>query len=54
MSGLRVNLFKSAPITIGDVSNIHVLAHLFGCVVDYLPSLPWSSPLGASHKSKVV
>jgi len=54
MSGLRVNLSKSALIPIGEVPNVNALAHFFGCAVDYLPSSYLGLPLGASYKSKAV
>jgi len=54
MSGLRVNLSKSLIILIGEVPNVNVLAHFFGCRVDYLPSSYPGVPLGASYKSKAV
>ena len=54
MSGLRVNLSKSALIPIGEVPNVHILACFFGCGVDYLPSFYLGLPLGASYKSKAV
>ena len=54
MSGLRVNLSKSAIIPIGEVCTINVLARFFGCVIHYLPSSYLGLPLGDSYKSKVV
>jgi len=54
MSGLRVNLSRSVIIPIGEVPNVNVLAHFFGCRVDYLPSSHLGLPLGASYKSKAV
>jgi len=54
MSGLRVNLSKSAIIPIGEVPNVNVLAHFFGYGVDYLPSSYLVLPLGTSYKSKAV
>jgi len=49
MSGLRVNLSKSALIPVGEVPNVHVLAHFFRCGVDYLPSSYLGLPLGAPY-----
>ena len=46
MSGLRVNLSRSVIIPIGEVPNVNVLAHFFGCRVDYLPSFYLGLPLG--------
>ena len=54
MSGLRVNLSKSALILVGDVPNVHVLASFFGCGVDYLPSSYLGLPLGAPYKSIAI
>ena len=51
MSGLRVNLSKSALIPAGDVPNVHVLTRFFGCGVDHLPSSYLGLPLGAPYKS---
>jgi len=47
MSELRVNLFKSALIPVGNMPNVHVLAPFFGCGVDHLPSSYLDLPLGA-------
>jgi len=52
-SSLRVNISKSALISIGEVPNVNVLAHFFGCEVDNLPFSHLGLPLGASYKSKV-
>jgi len=52
MSRHRVNLSKSSLIRIGEVPNIHYLAHFFGCGVSAL--LIWAFPLGASLKCKAV
>jgi len=54
MSGLRVDSSKSSLISIGEVPNIHYLAHFFGCGVSALPSTYLGLPLGASFKCKVV
>jgi len=54
MSGLRVNLSKSALIPISEVPNVHVLASFFGCGVAYLTSSYLGLPRGASYKSKAV
>jgi len=54
MSGLRVNLSKSALIPVGDVPNVHVLASFSGCRVDYLPSSYLGLPLGALYKSIAI
>ena len=54
MSGLRVNLSKSTLIPVGNVSNVHVLAHFFGCGVDHLPSPYLGFPLGAPCKSMAI
>ena len=53
MSGLRVNLSKSALIPVGDVPNVHVLARFLGCKVDHLPSY-LGLPLGAPYKSTTI
>ena len=54
LSGLKVNLAKSVIIPIGEVPDLHQLAHFFGCGVDSLPSTYLGLPLGASFKSKIV
>jgi len=54
MFGLRVNLTKSLIIPIGELPNVNVLAHFFGCRVEYLPAYYLGLPLGASYKCKVV
>ena len=54
MSGVRVNLSKSALIPVGEVPNVHNLARFFGCGVEYLPSSYLGLPLGASYKSIAV
>ena len=51
MSGLRVNLSKSALIPVGEVPNVQDLARFFGCGVEFLPSSYLGLPLGASYKS---
>jgi len=54
MSGLRVNLSKSALILIGKVPTVDLLAPFFGCAMDYLPSSHLGLPLGGFYKSKAV
>ena len=54
MSGLRVNLSKSALIPVGEVPNVHDLARFFGCGVDYLPPSYLGLPLGAPYKSIAI
>ena len=54
MSGLRVNLSKSALIPVGEVPNVHALAHFFGCGVDYLPSSYLGLPLSAPYNSIAI
>ena len=54
LSGLKVNLAKSTIIPIGEVPDLHQLAHFFGCGVDSLPSTYLGLPLGAPYKSKIV
>ena len=54
MSGLKINLAKSALIPIGEVPDLPQLAHFFGCRIDSLPSTYLGIPLGDSYKSKVV
>ena len=54
MSGLRVNLSKSALISVGEVHNVNALARFFGCGVDYLPSSYLGLPLGAPYKSIAI
>ena len=54
LSGLKVNLAKSAIIPIGEVLDLHQLAHFFGCGVDSLPSTYLGLPHGAPYKSKIV
>ena len=51
MSGLRVNLSKSALIPVGEVPNVHDLTRFFGCGVEYLPSSYLGLSLGAPYKS---
>jgi len=47
LSWLRVNKPKSVLIPIGEVPELHHLAHFFGRGVDYLPIfLPWSPSPG--------
>ena len=50
MSGLRVDLSKSALILVGEVPNVYVLALFFGCGLDYLPSSYLGFPFGAPNK----
>jgi len=54
MSGLRVNLSKSALIPIGDAPNVHVLAPFFGCGVNHQPSSYLGLPLSAPYKSIAI
>ena len=54
MLGLRVNLSKSALISVGDVPNVHVLARFFGFGVDHLPSSYLGLPLDAPYKSIAI
>ena len=52
--GLTVNLVKSVLIPIGEVPDLHVLVHFFGCRIDFLPSSYLSLPLGAPYKCKAI
>ena len=54
LSGLKVNISKSALIPVGEVPNVHDLARFFGCGVEHLPSSYLGLPLGASYKSIAV
>jgi len=54
LSGLKVNLAKTVIIPIGEVPDLHQLAHFFGCGFDSLPSTYLGLPLGAPYKSKIV
>ena len=50
MTGLKVNVAKSAMAPIGEVNNVHVL----GCRVGALPMTYLGMPLGGSHKSPSI
>ena len=49
--GLRVNLEKSALLSMGEVAAVEELALELGCKVGSLPTYYLGLPLGANHKS---
>ena len=53
-SGLKINLDKSALISMGNVVNLNALAAELGYRAGHLPSTYLGLPLGASHKSEAV
>ena len=50
-SGLKINLYKSKLILVGEVLNVEEFASLLGCKVGKLPSTYLGLPLGAPFKS---
>jgi len=54
LTGLKINLANSVLTLIEEVPNLHQLAQLFNCGVDFLPSTYLGLPLGASYKCKFV
>lgn len=52
VSGLRVNLYKTSILPIGEVDNTHLLAGILGCGVESLPTSYLGLPLGAKFKEK--
>ena len=54
MIGLKVNALKREMVPIGEFTNVHVLAEIFGCRIGSLPMTYLGMPLGASHKSPIV
>ena len=48
ISGLKINLFKSKLVPVGDVPNVDELARILGCRVSALPLTYLGLPLGAS------
>ena len=51
LSGLKINLSKSALVTMGSVENLESLALKLGCKVGSLPTTYLGLPLGAKHNS---
>ena len=51
ISGLIVNLEKSALLPVGEVATVEELALELGCKVGSLPTYYLGLPLGANHKS---
>ena len=54
VSGLRVNLAKSAILPVGQVNNIFLLTGLLGCKIDSFPTSYLGLPLGAKFKEKDI
>jgi hypothetical protein len=54
VSGLKVNMAKSALIPVGNVVNVEDLADILGCGVSSLPLQYLGMPLGASFKAKPI
>jgi hypothetical protein len=54
VSGLKVNLAKSALIPIGSMGDVDQLAGLLGCGTGTLPLKYLGLPLGASFKLKTM
>jgi hypothetical protein len=54
VSGLKVNLAKSALLPMGEVDNLGDLAGVLGCGMASLPLKYLGLPLGASFKSKPI
>ena len=54
VSGLRVNLFKSSILPVGQVDNLQPLVGVLGCSIDSLPSSYLGLPLGARFKDKSI
>ena len=54
MYGLKANLEKKCPSSMGDVENVEQLAHELGCKVGALPSTYLGIPLGARHHAVSV
>jgi hypothetical protein len=54
VSGLKVNLAKSALLPVGEVENLGELADVLGCGTASLPMKYLGLPLGASFKAKPI
>ena len=54
VSGLRVNLAKSAILPVGQVDNILHLTGLLGCKIDSFPTSYLGLPLGAKFKENAI
>ena len=50
--GLKVNLAKSIPVPVGEVSHVEALAEVLGCGVSTLPIPYLGLPLGSQFKDK--
>ena len=51
LSGLKINLSKSAIFLVGGSENVEALVAELGCKVGTLPTTNFGLPLGAPHKS---
>ena len=54
LSGLKINLSKSALLPVGSVENPESLALELGCKIGSLPTTYLGLPLGAKHNSMKV
>jgi hypothetical protein len=54
VSGLKLNMAKSALVLVGDVDNMDELAGILGCGVSSLPLKYLGLPLGAPFKAKSI
>ena len=54
LSGLKINLSKSALLLVGSDENPENLAQELGCKVGSLPTTYMGLPLGAKHNSTRV
>ena len=52
--GLKVNVYKSEMVPIGEVVNVQILAEILDCKVGYLPMSYLGMLLGASHNSPSI
>ena len=50
ITGLKVNVGKNEIVPIGEVGNLHVLAHVLCCWVGSLPKTYLRMPFGAHYK----
>ena len=54
ISGLKINLWNSKLIAVGQVLNQEELADILNCTISSLPLKHLALPLGAPFKSKVI